>query len=137
MELKSDETQDQRLQEIYARWLDAMAKAGFAATLAVLLVYLCGLIPPYVPLAELPALWGLPVTRYLELTGSPTGWGWIRLLDKSDLLCLVAIASFASVSIVCYLRTLPILLSNRDRVYALIATAQIGVLLLAASGLLN
>lgn len=137
MELNTDEAQDQRLQEIYARWLDCMAKAGFAATLVALLVYQSGAIPPFVPLAELPALWGLPVARYLELTGSPTGWAWVRLLDKSDFLSLVAIASFASTSILCYLRALPVLISHRERMYALIATAQIAVLLLAASGVLN
>jgi hypothetical protein len=114
-----------------------MAKAGFAATLIALLVYLSGAIPPFVPLAELPALWGLPVARYLEITGSPTSWAWVRLLDKSDFLSLVAIVSFASTSILCYLRALPVLISHRERMYALIATAQIAVLLLAASGLLN
>jgi hypothetical protein len=137
MELKPDETRDQRLQDIYARWLDGVAKAGFAATLGALLVYLSGAMPPYVPLSDLPALWSLPVAKYLELTGAPTGWGWVRMLDKSDFLSLVAIASFASASMVCYLRALPVLMSHQDRVYAWIATAQIAVLLLAASGLLN
>ena len=136
MDLKPDD-QDQRLQDIYARWLDRISKAAFAATLAALLVYLSGAVQPFIPLTELPALWGLPVARYLELTGSPTGWSWVHLLDKSDYLSLVTVASFASVSIVCYLRALPVLVSHRDRMYALIATAQVAVLLLAASGLLN
>ena len=137
MELKRDEAQNQRLQEIYARWLDVLAKAGFAATLGALLVYLSGALPPFVALTELPALWGVPVARYLELTGAPTGWAWLRLLDRSDFLGLAAVASFAAVSFVCYLRALPVLLSYRDRMYALIAAAQVAVLLLAASGVLN
>jgi hypothetical protein len=136
MDLKPDD-QDQRLQDIYARWLDRISKACFAATLAALLVYLSGAVEPFIPLAELPALWGLPVARYLEVTGSPTGWSWIHQLGKSDYLSLVTVASFASVSLVCYLRTLPVLISHRDRAYALIAAAQVAVLLLAASGLLN
>ena len=137
MELKPDEARDRRLQEIYARWLDVLAKAGFAATLAALLVYLSGTLPPFVPLAEMPALWGMPVARYLELTSAPTGWAWLRMLDKSDFLGLAAVASFASVSFLCYLRILPALLSHRDRMYACIAAAQIAVLLVAASGVLN
>jgi len=138
MDLNTEkEAQDQRLQDIYARWLDRMAKAGFVATLVALLVYLSGAAPAFVPLAELPSLWSLPVARYLELTGSPTGWAWVRLLDRGDYMSLVAIVSFASTSIMCYLRILPVLISDRERVYALIAAVQIGVLLLAGSGLLN
>ena len=137
MELKPGEAQDQRLQDIYARWLDVLAKAGFAATLAALMVYLSGTLPPFVALADMPALWGAPVARYLELTGAPTGWAWLRLLDRSDFLGLAAVASFAAVSFICYLRALPALLSHRDRMYACIAVAQIAVLLLAASGVLN
>jgi hypothetical protein len=137
MDVKRRDEQDQRLQEIYARWLDIAAKVCFAASLAALLAYLSGAIAPFVPLAELPALWGLPVTRYLELTGGPTGWGWIRLLGSGDYLNLLGVASFASVSIVCYLRALPVLLSHRDWLYVVIAAAQIVVLLAAASGLLN
>jgi hypothetical protein len=137
MELKPDDARDQHLQEIYARWLDVLAKAGFAATLAALLVYLSGVLPPFVALAELPVLWGVPVARYLELTGAPTGWAWLRLLDRSDYLGLAAVALFASVSLVCYLRALPVFLAHRDRMYAAIAAAQVAVLLLAASGVLN
>ena len=137
MELKLRDEQDQRLQEIYADWLDRLAKAGFALSVAALLVYLSGAVAPYVPMAELPALWGLPVGRFLELTGAPTGWGWLQLLGFGDYLNLVGIAWMASVSVVCYLRALPALVAHGDRLYALIAAVQIAVLLLAASGLLN
>jgi uncharacterized membrane protein YfcA len=137
MDLKRRDEQDQRLQEIYARWLDIAAKACFAASLIALLLYVSGAMTPFVPLAELPALWSLPVARYLESTGAPSGWGWIRLLGSGDYLNLLGIASFASVSIVCYLRALPVLLSHRDWLYVVIAAAQIVVLLAAASGLLN
>jgi len=137
MELKPDEAQDQQLQDIYARWLDAIGKAGFTATLAALLVYLSGAMPPFVPLAELPALWGLPVGRYLAQTGAPTGWAWLGLLERGDFLSLVAIASFAAASALCYLRALPAFIAHRDRTYASIAAAQVALLLVAASGVLN
>ena len=89
------------------------------------------------PFADLPGLWGQPVGRYLDMTGAPTGWGWIRLLGTGDYLNLAVIALFPSVSIVCYLRILPALLAQGDRLYALIAALQIAVLLAAASGLLH
>jgi hypothetical protein len=137
MGLKSHDEQDARVQEIYARWLDAGTKAGFALSLAGMLVYLSGIVAPFIPVAELTARWRLPVGRFLALTGAPTGWGWIHLLGYGDYLNFAGIALFASMTIICYLRVLPILIAHRDRLYALIAAAQILVLLAAASGLLN
>ena len=135
MELKHDPAQDAHVQELYARWLDVGARTGFALSLAALLLYLSGAMAPFVPLADLPSLWSLPVGRYLELTGAPTGWQWLRLLGHGDYLNLAAIVLFASVTIGCYARILVELLRHGERLYALIAALEIAVLLVAAAGL--
>ena len=49
----------------------------------------------------------------------------------------LGIAFLAGVTIVCYLRILPILFAKKDRIYALIALLEVLVLSLAASGLLS
>lgn len=134
MELKPDPAQDAQVQALYARWLDIGARTGFAVSLAALLVYVSGAMAPFVPLAELPALWSLPVGRYLELTGAPTGWNWLRLVGHGDYLNLVGIVLFASVTIACYARILLALLRQGERLYALIAAVEIAVLLIAAAG---
>lgn len=134
MELKPDHARDARVQDLYAHWLDIGARTGFAVSLAALLLYLSGAMAPFVPLAELPALWGLPVGRYLELTGAPTGWHWLRLLGHGDYLNLAGIVLFASVTIACYARILFELLRHGERLYVLIAAAEIAVLLVAAVG---
>ena len=103
-------------------------------SLAALLVYVSGAMVPFVPLAELPALWSLPVGRYLELTNAPTGWNWLRLVGHGDYLNLVGIVLFASVTIACYARILLVLLRQGERLYALIAAVEIAVLLVAAAG---
>ncbi|HUN67665.1 MAG TPA: hypothetical protein VMU46_02630 [Burkholderiales bacterium] len=137
MDLKHRDEQDQRLQETYARWLDAAAKLCFAVSLGALIVYASGTLAPFVPLADLPTLWRLPVARYLAATGAPSGWGWVSLLGSGDYLNLLGIAAFASVSVVCYLRALPMLIRHRDWHYVAIAAAQLVVLLAAASGLIS
>src|SRR4029077_12283803 len=70
---------DGRFQLLYARWLDAATKTGFAASLCAFLLYVFGALPPYVAPERLPELWGLPVGRFLEETGAPTGWRWVAL----------------------------------------------------------
>lgn len=137
MDLKRHDEQDARVQAIYARWLDVGTKAGFAVSLVGMLAYLSGAVAPFVPMAELAAHWGLPVGRFLALSGAPTGWGWIHLLGYGDYLNFAGITVIASMTTLCYLRILPVLIAHRDRLYALIAAAQIAVLLAAASGLLN
>jgi len=135
MELNHDPAQDARVQALYARWLDVGARTGFTLSLAALLLYLSGALAPFVPLADLPALWHLPVERYLELTGAPTGWQWLRLVGHGDYLSLAGVVLFASVTIGCYARILVALLRHGDRLYALIAALEIVVLLVAAAGL--
>ena len=137
MELSAREKRDQHVQDAYARWLDALSKIAFALSVAGLAVYLSGALAPFVPIAKVAALWGEPVGRYLAASGAPTGWGWLSLVAYGDYLNLVGIAWIAFVSIACTLRILPALLAGGDRLYAAIAAAQIAVLLLAASGLLN
>ncbi|MGQ0652241.1 MAG: hypothetical protein ACT4P4_08255 [Betaproteobacteria bacterium] len=119
---------------IYARWLDAAAKSAFIASLAAFLVYALGVRPAFVPLDALPRLWSLPVDEYLRRTGAPSGWGWLAFTDRGEYLCLACLALLASVTLACYLRVLPALWRDGERLEAAIAAAQAAVLVAAASG---
>lgn len=121
-------------QATYARWLDAATRVGFVVSLAAFLVYVSGAIEPLVPLERLPQLWGLPAARFVELTGEPTGWGWLGLLGKSDYLNLAAVALFGLVTLACYVRIVPLLFAAGERLQACIALAQVLVLAAAAAG---
>jgi hypothetical protein len=94
------------------------------------------LLPAFVPLDALPALWGLPVGEYLERTGVVSGWGWLGLLRFSDYASLACVALIGLVTLICYLRVLPLLLRLGERLQAVLVLAQALVLLIAASGLL-
>jgi hypothetical protein len=65
---------DAWLQERYARWLDALTRLAFVLSVTTFVMYVAGLVPPAIPIAELPRLWGLPLADYLGQTGAPTGW---------------------------------------------------------------
>jgi len=120
--------------EIYARWLDGATKAGFMLSLAAFVAYVSGALPAYVPPAALPQLWGLSAARFAEATGAPQGWGWLALVGYGYYLCLAAAVLFAAVTLVCYLRLLPMLIRERAWLDALLALAQVVVLATAASG---
>ena len=124
------------VQERYARWLDAATRISFAASLAAFVVYAGGLLPSFVPLEALASLWHLPVDEYLERTAAPAGWEWLRLLGYSDYLALACVALIGTVTLVCYLAILPLLLRVGERLEAALVAAQAVVLLIAASGAL-
>jgi hypothetical protein len=121
----------------YARWLDIGTRIGFGLLIATFALYASGLVAPHIPLSELPALWVLPVDRYLAATGLPTGWGWLRLAGESDVMNFAGIAFLSLVTLGCYLRIAASYLRRGDSPMALIVAAEIAVLLLAASGLVS
>jgi hypothetical protein len=129
-------TQEEVLQEAYARWLDTGTRLAFAASLLVFVLYAGGVVPSYVPLETLPDLWGLSVDQYLERTGAPAGWAWLTLIAFSDYASLACIALIGLVTVLCYLAILPMLLRLGDRLQAGLVMAQAIVLLIAASGVL-
>jgi len=129
-------SREQVVQELYARWLGAVAWIAFCAALLAFALYAGGVLPTFVPLEALPALWRLPVGEYLARTGAPVGWGWLRLLSYGDYLSLGCVALVAAVTLVCYLAVLPMLLKLEGRLQAALVAAQIVVLLVAASGAL-
>jgi hypothetical protein len=121
----------------YARWLQWTSRAGLAVLVMTFFLYLSGLVPPLVAHERLPSVWNLSAAEYQRATGSPTGWGWLGLLGHSDIASLVGIAVLASCSIACLAAIMPFYARRRERVYVVICLLEIGVLLLAASGILN
>ena len=119
-------------QDIYARWLDRLVRVAFVIAAVTFALYVFGLLPPYVALEALPELWRLPLPQYLERSGAPVGWDWVWLVARADYLNLAVVALFALMTLVCYLRIIPLL----PRLQAALALAQVLVLLAAMSGLI-
>jgi hypothetical protein len=132
MDVTQREQNDASFQELYARWLDVFTKGAFAASVITLFLYLSGAVPAFVELKQLPEVWVLPVDRYLELTGAPRGWAWLRLTGYGDYLNLIGIALYALVTLFCYLRIIPAMLRGGELLHAALAIAQVLVLFAAA-----
>ncbi|MBM3567098.1 MAG: hypothetical protein FJX42_13415 [Alphaproteobacteria bacterium] len=126
-----------REQLVYAAALDVGMKIGFGVLVVTLLIYMSGLLDSHIPVQDLPRYWGLPAAEYIHAADVPTGWGWIGLAHSSDYLNFVGIAFLSGVTIVCYARILPYPFKSRDYLFVGMAAAQIVVLLLSASGILE
>ncbi|MBS1179602.1 MAG: hypothetical protein H6R06_4014 [Proteobacteria bacterium] len=121
-------------QMLYASLLTWGTRLGLFVLVASFAAYVLGLADAQVPVDRLPELWHHPVARYLELTQTPTGWGWLALVHKGDVAGLAGIAILAGCSLVCLLALVPLYLRRGDKAYAALCLAEVAVVLLAASG---
>lgn len=122
-------------QHIYARWLAAGSRLSFGLLVATFIIYLAGLVPALVPVAELSRYWGLSAARYAAATGTPTGWRWVELIGRSDIMNLVGIVCVALVTPLCFARLVLEFVRQRERTFAAIALMELWILVLAASGI--
>jgi hypothetical protein len=120
----------------YADALQIGLSVGWYFLLATFLLYVLGITSPKVPLAELTSHWSLSSDEYARLVGISNGWGWVELAMHGDYMNFVGIAFLASVTVICYLRLLPISLRSKDYLFSGILLSETLVLLLAASGFL-
>jgi hypothetical protein len=124
-------------QLLYALLLDWGARVGLLMLMLGFALYLLGVLAPLVPLEQMPSLWNQPAGSYLRQTGTPTGWGWLALLHKGDLLNLVGVALLAGCSLPSLLGVAALYLRQRDWPMAAICALIVAVIVLAASGVLT
>jgi len=123
------------VQRRYALWLAWGTRAALACLVLAFAAYLFG-IAPHIPIERLPALWELSAAQLLGETGLKPGWHWASLVHRSDMLLIAAIALLSTISAACVAAVVPAFAKRGERVFVVICILQIGVLLLAASGLL-
>ncbi len=126
-----------REQIIYANMLLLGVWLGLFALLVTYTVYLTGLLPSAVPIAEVTQHWDKGVDEYLAVTGLSTGWSWAGRLNQGDFLNYVPFALLGLTSIVCYLVLLANYVQARNRTFSVMVALEILVLSVAASGILG
>jgi len=124
-------------QQIYAEILFYGAWGGIAIMCITFIIYLSGIMKPYVPIDTVQNLWHLPSKEFIKILNIPEGWGWVHLLGKGDFLNFLGIALLGLLTIVAYLTLVFAYFKKGDKIYATIAVVEILVLLLAASGILG
>ena len=123
-------------QLLYARVLDYGMKAGLAMLIAGFAAYVGGAVSTQVPLEELSRFWALPVEDYLRESGMTAGWRWLALPDRGEVLALLGIVFLSGISVPCLMAVIPTYAARREWAYLVITILLIGILALAASGVL-
>jgi hypothetical protein len=118
----------------YASVLEWGTRVGLVVLVVSFACYLTGWLPGHVAPEDLPRLWSQPVGQYLAQTGSPSGWGWLPLLGRGDMLGLAGIGILAGCSSVALLAMVPLYVAQRERAFLVLCLLQVVVLAGAASG---
>ena len=112
-------------------------RSGLALLVVSFIAYVLGWLPAFVPLEDLPKIWGLSTTEYLQQTHAPTGWDWLAQTAHGDYAGLVGIAWLSGCSLLCLLAIMPIYARRKDWAFVMICIAALIVQLVAASGILS
>ena len=123
-------------QLLYARILEKGMMIGLLTLLITFAIYAFGIMEPHIPLNRISHYWILNVHDYLEQADIQSGWAWLGLLKYGDFINFIGVAILAGVTILSYLAIVPMLLRNRDVVYAVLALLEAVILSLAASGII-
>jgi hypothetical protein len=123
-------------QRVFARVLEIAVRLAFLLLVAGLAVYLSGALNLSVPLDQLPALWGFSAAEFVARTGGHRGWGFLDL-GAGEVAVLGSIAYLLSVSTLCICILPPIYARRRDGWFLAITLLGIGVLIVAASGVVT
>jgi hypothetical protein len=111
-------------------------KAGLVVLICGFVAYVFGMVPALVPFEALPRLWTLPVADYVRESGMVTGWGWLGMPGKGDVVIIAGVAILSGISVPCLLALIPAYVRARDWPYLAVVVCLAGVLVLAASGVL-
>jgi len=133
----SNKLQATEEQLAYAKLLDLGMKVGLLTLIVTFFIYIFGILSPHIPVGDLPKYWSMPVKQYLKAADIHTGWTWLSKVGEGDFLNFIPIVFLAGVTILCYIRIIPILFRKKDTIYAVLAIVEVLVLVLAASGVLK
>ncbi|MEW6103900.1 MAG: hypothetical protein AB1630_08845 [bacterium] len=122
---------------IYGKTLSLCVKLGIFLLITSFIVYIFGILPPYIPIENLSKYWAMPSEKYLKSANIPSGWSWISLTKFGDFLNFIPIVFLSAITIICFLAILPIFYKKKDKTYLFLAILQVIILLLAASGILT
>ena len=132
-----DTTAASEEQVTYANILSIGTYIGLATMVTTFFLYVGKVLEPVIPIEQLPHFWKMKAHDYMKEAHLPQGWGWVNLVSHGDFINFIGIAFLAGLTIVAYLRIIPILIKKKDTPYVVMAVVEIAILVLAASGILT
>lgn len=121
---------------VYSKVLSIGIKIAFFILVISFIIYISGILHPSVPINAIPRYWNMSASDFCNMLHPPKGWMWLSQVGKGDCLNFIGITILTTLTILCHILVLPLLIKKKDIPYIIITILQILVLLLAASGVI-
>ena len=123
--------------DVYSAVLKYVTWTGFILLVVFFALYVFQVLPVSIPFERLSSMWRMSAAEANATFQRPTGWDWVNRLGQGDVICHLAIAVLCAASLLAALATVPVMIRRKNRLYAFILLLVVGVISLAASGLLT
>lgn len=133
----SDKGHADKVQLAYARVLGTTSSIGIGFIVVGYALYVLGILPSMASPEVVAAHWHLRAADLHNAIQVPSGWNWLALLGNGDVLSFASLAYLAMVTTICLLVVIPVFLKENDKIYTIITTLQVLVLLFAAAGVVS
>jgi hypothetical protein len=133
----SEQIHADKVQLAYAAVLGKTSTIGIGIIVVGYALYVLQILPSMASPETVAAHWHLRASELHQAIQMPTGWSWISQLGYGDVLTFASLLYLASVTTICLIVLIPVLLKENDRIYAVITSLQVVILLFAAAGIVS
>jgi hypothetical protein len=129
-----------RVQLAYAKTLDYVAHSVIIVMAVGYLLYLTELLPLTVPIETIAGNWHLSSAHLQAKLNLPCGWECFTSpagLFHGDIASYISVIFLSLATLICLASAVTVFISEKKHLYSAIATLQVIVLLVAASGIMS
>jgi hypothetical protein len=129
-----------KVQLVYARTLDYVAHSVIILMAVGYFLYLTELLPLSVPIETIAGNWHLSAAHLQAKLNLPCGWGCFTSpagLLHGDIFSYISVIFLSLATLICLASAVAVFISEKKHLYSAIATLQVLVLLVAASGIMT
>ncbi len=125
------------VQDDFASVLEVLVIIGLVVLVIGFVVYATGLLPAVIPVETVPEIWTMRASEFVEAYPAFEAWEWPSYLANADIISFASLVLLAFTVLFSFVVLFFLFLRRRKPIYAAIVIAEIGVLILAASGTLG
>lgn len=134
---KNDKHSLRDVQDEFASVLEVLVIIGLAILVIGFVIYVTGLLPAVIPVDEVPEIWTMRASEFVEAYPAFEAWEWPQYLGNSDVISFASLVLLACTVLFSFVILFFLFLRRKEPIYAIIVIAEIGILILAASGVLT
>uniref|UniRef100_Q3AP65 DUF1634 domain-containing protein n=1 Tax=Chlorobium chlorochromatii (strain CaD3) TaxID=340177 RepID=Q3AP65_CHLCH len=133
----SEQSHADKVQLAYAAVLGKTSTIGIGLIVVGYALYVMQILPATASPEVVASHWHLRASELHQAINVPNGWDWLGNMGYGDVLSFASLAYLATVTTICLITVIPVLLKENDKIYAVITTLQVLVLLFAAAGIVS